>query len=291
MQNVNVPCHEVSRGELDRALDGIRSRAFGRWHTMEYDAFGMDLLAEMRDELLDHAAAALREGPPTRQTRTVLRTAAECAHGLVSLGCFPNGDQLIPFSLVGEAISSENTAFDCVVEEAATARWWVDAWALIVASGFIQDRREMLSPLLRGDYAPSIRQGVPHSDHASVSDPADLAEMDALCLYLAEDHTAALRTPTAGERAEGARRLDAVGGALSADQRLLRVLLDDDQEAFERALVARLEQHREQSAASAEPPPRTLLPIGTIALAHLATHCHAWTLNVTSDYLPQALTN
>ncbi|NBE55519.1 immunity 49 family protein [Streptomyces boluensis] len=296
--NVNVPCHEVSQDQLAKALDDIRGRAFSRWHTMEYDTFRLRMLEEMRDELLDHAAASLREGPLTGHTREVLHTAAECAHGLLSLGCFPEGDQLIPFPLVGEAISSETMDFRWVVNEAATARWWVDAYAVIVAAGFVWEWKKVIGPLLRGDYAPSIRKGVPHSDHTSVSDPADLAEMDALCSYLADDENpgpfgpaAALCKPTSEELTEGARRLDAVEGELSADQHLLRVLLDDDQPAFERALVEHLEQHREQSAAMADAPPRSRLPVGAVALACLAVQSHGWKLNVTSGYLPPDLTS
>lgn len=149
-----------------------------------------------------------------------------------------------------------------------------------------------------GDYAPAIRDGVPYNRYPSVSDPADLAAMDALCPYLTEaaGHlprdwpTVPLRKPDAGERAEAARRLDEVGDALSADQRLLRVLLDDDQHAFEDALVARLVAYRESVEADAgDPAPRSLLPLGTLALACLAVQVHGWELGVRSGYLPYGL--
>ncbi|NUR68242.1 MAG: hypothetical protein HOQ47_21025, partial [Streptomyces sp.] len=121
--------------------------------------------------------------------------------------------------------------------------------------------------------------------------------MDALCLYLTEaaghlprDWPAVtLRKPEAGERAEAARRLDENGAALSADQRLLRVLLDDDQDSFEEALAARLVAYRESAGADADPAPRSLLPLGALALACLAVQVHQWELGVRSGYLPRGL--
>ncbi|WP_416223224.1 Imm49 family immunity protein [Streptomyces hygroscopicus] len=65
---------------------------------------------------------------------------------------------------------------------------------------------------------------------------------------------------------------------------MLRVLLDDDQHAFEQALVERLVQHRK--SAGADPAPRSPLPEGAIALAALASLVHGWQLGVRSAYLP-----
>ncbi|MYU47817.1 hypothetical protein GTV15_09625, partial [Streptomyces sp. SID7803] len=79
------------------------------------------------------------------------------------------------------------------------------------------------------------------------------------------------------------------GDALSADQRLLRVLLDDDQQTFEDALVARLITYRESAGADPPAPPRSLLPLGTLALACLAVQVHGWELGVRSGYLPYGL--
>ncbi len=83
-----------------------------------------------------------------------------------------------------------------------------------------------------------------------------------------------------------ARKLDAVG-PLTPDQRLLRVLLDDDQHAFEQALIARLTEHRE--SLGSDPAPRTLLPLGILAVAALAVQAHGWELDVRSGYLPHGL--
>jgi hypothetical protein len=74
---------------------------------------------------------------------------------------------------------------------------------------------------------------------------------------------------------------------LTPDQQLLRVLLEDDQAAFEQALAHRLVQHRESTPSGAAP--RSLLPHKTIALAALAVQVHGWDLRVQSAYLPQAL--
>ncbi|WP_369229023.1 immunity 49 family protein [Streptomyces sp. R21] len=75
--------------------------------------------------------------------------------------------------------------------------------------------------------------------------------------------------------------------ALTPDQQLLRVLLEDDQAAFEQALAHRLVQHRQ--SASPDAAPRSLLPHKTIALAALAVQVHGWDVRVRSGYLPQAL--
>ncbi|ARX80852.1 hypothetical protein SMD44_00250 [Streptomyces alboflavus] len=92
--------------------------------------------------------------------------------------------------------------------------------------------------------------------------------------------------PDADERADAARQLDGAG-ALAPDHRLLRVLLDDDQDAFEEALAARLTEHRE--SVGADPAPRTLLPLGPLVLAALAVQAHGWELRVRSGYLPGEL--
>jgi hypothetical protein len=172
----------------------------------------------------------------------------------------------------------------------------VDAFALSVISGLVWEQTRMIGPLLKEDYPPMFHSGLPYSPLNSVSDPAELAEMNALCVYLHVVETSRspwvasgvrpLRKPAAEERATAAARLDEAG-TLTPDQRLLRVLLDDDQPAFERALTGRLLEHRD--GAGPDPAPRTLLPVGTVALAALAAHAHGWQLNVRSGYLPADL--
>ncbi|MEU5208753.1 immunity 49 family protein [Streptomyces sp. NPDC020742] len=292
----DVARHDVSEQRIEQALDDIERRAHRRWHTMQYDCYSDEELQGMRDELLDHTAARTVAGaePGTAPSRIVLRTAAECALGLLSLGCYPNGDQEICFTLVGEKLSSEDKDFEAVVEQAATARTWLDAFALAVISGMIWERDLVIGLLLRGDFAPDIHRGLPHSKLQSTSDPGELAEMDALCGYLtqAEGHlprhwpSVTLCKPTADERAAAGRQLDTLK-ALTPDQHLLRVLLEDDQLAFEQALEHRLVQHRESAPSDAAP--RSLLPHKTIALAALAVQVHGWDLRVRSAYLPQVM--
>ncbi|GAA2439360.1 Imm49 family immunity protein [Streptomyces macrosporus] len=151
-----------------------------------------------------------------------------------------------------------------------TARTWTDAFAWSVISGLVWERNRVIGPLLRRDCAPAIRDGAPYSRRESVSDPADLAELDALCACLAVVQgrfpgalpgPVPLGKPDAAERARSAAELDAAG-TLSPDQRLLRVLLDDDQAAFEQALRERLVVHREN--AGADPAARSLLPVGAV---------------------------
>ncbi len=249
----------------------------------------------MHDELLDHIAARTVEDPAfDESSRTALRTAAECSLGALSVGCFPDGDQEIHFPLIGETLSSEDIALGDAIEQVPTARWWCDTFAMCLVSGLVWERQRVIGLLLRSDYALAIRDGVPYSKLNSTSDPADLAAMDALCGYLtqARGHlprdwpTVTLCKPDTDERAEAARKLDAAR-PLTPDQCLLRVLLDDDQHAFEQALVAWLSEHRE--CVGSDPVPRTLLPLSALALAALAVQVHGWDLGVRSGYLPQGM--
>ncbi|MFJ9677599.1 immunity 49 family protein [Streptomyces sp. NPDC101194] len=290
-----VTRHEVGGQWMEQALDDIRPRTRGRWHGMRYDDASPEKLQEMRDELLDHIAArTVAEPVLDEQAHTALRTAAECSLGVLSIGCFPDGDQEIVFPLIDEGLSSEYIAFGDIVEHAPTAGTWVETFEMCLVSGLVREWRRVIGLLLRDDYAPAIREGVPYSKLTSTSDPADLAAMDALCGYLTESRghlprdwpTVTLCKPDAEVRAEAAGKLDAAGPS-TPDQRLLRVLLDDDQHAFEQALVARLVEHRE--SVGPDPAPRTLLPLGALALAALAVQVHGWELGVRSGYLPQGM--
>jgi len=291
-----VTCHAVGEGRIAQALDDIAGRTLGRWHGLRYDDPSPERMKEMRDELLDHVAARAVEDPALGDelSRAALRTAAECSLGVLSVGCFPGGDQEIEFPLIGERLSSEDIDFRDVAEQAPTAGTWLDTFAMCLVSGAVWEWQRVIGLLLRGDYAPAIRDGVPYSKLTSTSEPADVAAMDALCGYLTEESghlprdwpTVTLCEPDADERAEAARRLDAVGG-LTPDQRLLRALLDDDQRTFEQALVARLAEHGD--GAGPDPSPRTLLPVGAVAVAALAVQVHGWELGVRSGYLPPAL--
>ncbi|MFD4241897.1 immunity 49 family protein [Streptomyces sp. NPDC058525] len=290
-----VTPHVIDGQQMAHALEDIRGRAFGRWHSMQYGGMQLRDLAEMRDELLDHAAARIASDPSLdTPLRNVLHTAAECSLGLLSVGCFPDGDQEILLPLVGEQLSSEDKAFRDIVNEAPTATQWIETFELCLISGLIWEWRRVIGGLLQDDYAPAVRSGVPYSKFDSVSPPADRAQMDALAEYLTPSAghlpsgwpTITLNKPGPAERAEAARRLD-VAGPLTPDQRLLRCLLDDDQPVFEQALVARLSEHRD--SAGDDPAPRTLLPTGPLAVAALAVQVHGWHLGVHSDYLPQAL--
>jgi hypothetical protein len=289
-----VACHQVSEQRLAEALDDIDRRAFGRWHSLRYDSLNLADMQRMRDELLDHVAARIRTEPSAASdplTRKVLRTAAECAYGVLDLGTFPNGDFLVTLTLCGESLSSEDFAFGDAVDLAPTAGTWTDAFATSLVGGLLDEQALVIGPMLEDDIAPQIREGVPYSMLESASDPAALSEMDALCTYLVREvrQPSPLRRPTDEERTRTARRLTSAATDLTPDQQLLRVLLEDDQPAFEQALADRLTQYRDTMSADPDPHPRTLLPMGTIALAALAVRVHGWQLNVRSGYLPEAL--
>ncbi|MFB7233109.1 Imm49 family immunity protein [Streptomyces fimicarius] len=294
-----VTCHEVDARRLDEASEGIVGRTAGRWHGMRYDDPAPRRMRELAGELLDHVAARTGRGAALDDVaRAALRTAAECHLGEMSVGCFPEGGQEILFPLIGEELSTEDIFFDAAIghpgAHAPSARTWLDAFAVCLVSGLVLDWRRVIGLLLRNDYAPAIHEGVPYSPLTSVSDPADLAAMDALCLYLreADGHlprhrpTVTLRKPDAAERAQAAAALDAVGEP-TPDQRLLRILLDDEQHAFEAALADRLDTYRENQGPS--PAPRSLLPLDALALAALAVQVHGWELGVRSRYLPPEL--
>ncbi|MFJ3326757.1 Imm49 family immunity protein [Streptomyces griseus] len=294
-----VTCHEVDARRLDEASEDIVGRAAGRWHGMRYDDPAPRRMAEAAAELLDHVAARTGRGAVLDEVaRAALRTAAECRLAELSVGCFPDGDQEIPFPLIGEQLSTEDMSFGAAVGHpgaaAPSARTWLDAFAVCLVSGLVLDWQRVIGLLLRSDYAPAIHEGVPYSPLTSASDPADLAAMDALCLYLreAEGHlprhwpTVPLRRPDADERQRAAAALDAAG-APTPDQRLLRILLDDEQHAFEAALADRLDSYRESQGPDSAP--RTLLPLDALALAALAVQAHGWELGVRSRYLPPEL--
>ncbi|MEH6373440.1 immunity 49 family protein [Streptomyces sp. KLMMK] len=291
-----VISHTVSEQQIVQAREDIHRRTYYRYHELRYGYMSLKGLRGMHEELLDHVAARITTDPALDEpSRKALLTAAECSLATLSVGCFPDGDQEIRLPLIDENLTSgENTFGDGVIEQAPTARTWWETFAICLVSGQVWEWRRVTGLLLREDYAPAIRNGVPYSKLTSVSDPADLAAMDALCNYLAEASghrprdwpTVPLRRPDAGERAEAARHLDAAG-SLTPDQRVLRVLLDDDQHAFEQALAARLTEHRE--SLGSDPAPRTLLPLGPLALAALAVQVHGWELNLRSGYLPNSI--
>ncbi len=94
----NVAVHQVGEQRLAGALDDIDGRAYKRWHSLRYDSISPALIRAMADELLDHVAARMVTEPGLdTAARTVAVTAAECVHGVLSVMCFPNGDQELRF--------------------------------------------------------------------------------------------------------------------------------------------------------------------------------------------------
>jgi hypothetical protein len=301
MEIAEVASHSVAEPRLVQALEDMLGRAVSRWHDMRYGSTPLRQgLRELGEELADHLGARTASDPAlcSPGSRAALTTAAECAVGVLDLACFPDGDFEVVLPLPGKVLSSEELHYEVRWEPehpATTARTWTEAFVWSVVSGLIGNPGRVLGPLLVEDYAPAIRDGVPYSQRMSVSDPADRAEMDTLCAYLSavkapspgrHGGPVALGKPDPAERTRAAGQLD-TAGTLTPDQQLLRVLLNDDQAAFEQALQKRLAAHRD--SVGTDPAARTLLPTGTIALSALAQQAHGWRLRTRSPYLPQAL--
>lgn len=295
-----VPVHEVQPWRIARALHDIEGRAERQYLDMRHGSVTLGALQDLRNDLLDYVAAHVGPDPalsvPT--AREALLTAAECSLGVLNFGCFPDGDWDVPLPLIAATLTSVDQLYDeegDPTHAAATAPTWLDAFRMSLISGLLWERNRVIGPLLV-DYASAVRDGAPYSRWASVSAPADLAELDALGDYLHIVKTSRspwvaqgpvpVRRPDAERRERAAARLDAAG-ELSRDQRLLRVLLDDDQARFEQALVERLMAHGQGQGA--DPAARSLLPVSVIALAALAVLAHGWDLRVGSDYLPAAM--
>ncbi|WP_405443116.1 immunity 49 family protein [Streptomyces avidinii] len=291
--------HPVNQQRLDQALGDKADRVQERFEDVYQRGYPMRvMLEELGHELLDHVAARTIQDPDLddERTRLALVTAAECCLGVLDLGCFPGGDWEIPLPLTGTRLTSEELDYDETHDatDTVTARTWIDAFDICVVSGLVQDWERVIGLLLRRNFAPALHNNLPHAGRDSVSEPDDLAHMDALCAYLtpARGHLprdwpqVTLTKPSTDERLDAALALDAAH-AVSPDQRLLRVLLADDQCAFERALDERLAQHR--AGVGENPAPGTLLPLGAIALAALAVQVHGWDLQTRSAYLPTSL--
>jgi hypothetical protein len=296
---VKVARHRVDQQRIAEALRDIQGKTNAHWEQLRWHRITLRELQEARDELLDYVAARTLDDPLlwSPGARVALRTASACAFGLLELSVFPDGDWRIKLPLIAGEVSSDDEFIgrvDDLADHPATPGTWVSAFGLSLISSLCVEPW-LAGVLLKLDYAPELR--VPGAD------PAALAEMDALCCYLAPDDLTTstvpaqriafhmdgkptLRKPDAGERGRAALGLDEAG-PLTPDQRLLRVLLDDDQPAFEQALADRLIEHRE--TAQRRPAPRTLLPVTAIALATLAVLVHEWQVSVHSDYLPAGL--
>ncbi|MFF7993975.1 Imm49 family immunity protein [Kitasatospora xanthocidica] len=235
-----------------------------------------------------------------RDCHLALRSAPPAAHAwldaVLQLGCFPRGDFEVRFPYIGRTLESDSIRFGATIDFAPTAATWVEAFAMDMISGLLRQRDRLFGPLLAEDYAPAVRDGLPHSDLTSVSDPAGLAEMAALTSYLFIVLTEWSRWIGPGPvpmRKPGPPSARPPRGPWTPPTgrpgEPLRVLLEDHQAAFEEALAARLALHRDSTPATARP--RTLLPVVPIALAALAVQAHGWQLGITSGYLPATLIN
>jgi hypothetical protein len=183
---------------------------------------------------------------------------------------WPNGDFEVDFPILtrleGTAkITSPETSYSMARPQRPPVAEWVRSFSLcLISSTFEVPWRR--GQVLKFDIAPELH--VPPTDSA-----AALAEMDALADYLVDgDEPPLVVKPDRQARVRAALRLDAAG-PLTPDQPLMRVLLDDDQPAFEQALADRLRRHHD--GIGDDPEPRTLLPLTAIALATGWSPCAA----------------
>lgn len=293
--------HSVDDGYRTRIADPreVRERTRQCFHDVQHVKSQVSTLHEMSGVLLDHLGAWSVTDPGLSQNRhrldRVLWTAAEASGGVLDCLTAPEGDLRIPITLMGDQLSNMedvhddlNPRFRPVVDMDLTPRLWVEAFALAVVSGRVWRRHLAVGVLLRQDYVPVLH----HIARTTPLPRADLAQMDALSLYLTpKGHRdplpeAALRRPTASERETAASALDAAG-ELSGEQALLRVLLNDDQAEFEDAVADHLDRYRQEMGAARDPAPRTLLPVEVIALVALAVQVHGWRVDPGSAYVPQ----
>jgi hypothetical protein len=296
--------HDVDDDYRTRIADPteLRERVHLQFHELQHISSRVSVLQEMSRVLLDHLGARSVDDPGLSQDRghfdLVLRTAAESADGVLECLMAPEGDQRIPLSWLGGELTNMgedhddlNPRFWPTIDLDLTPQVWVEAVELAVVSHRVRDQGRA--------------SGAGYRMYASILDDlagkeafpaAGLAQMNALSLYLNPARhplpqdwpEVALRMPSEAERTTAAQALDAAGG-LSGEQALLRVLLDDDQERFERALADHLDRYRQGMGAASAPAPRTLLPMGVIALVALAVQVHGWRVDLTSDYLPEVL--
>ncbi|MFB4309535.1 Imm49 family immunity protein [Actinomadura sp. GTD37] len=282
-----ITSHQVERTRVDRALTDIGRRIFSRWHAMRWgDDVSPEAFAGVCDELLDHVAACSLGDPAlaSAEARKALRTAAECAAAVLDRRLWPNGDFDVDFPVVtlsdGPArLTSPDTSYSMARPQTPPVAEWVRSFALcLISSAFEVPWRRGI--VLKLDIAPVI-------DAALADSAAALAMMDALAGYLVDGDVPPLVVkPDPRARARAALRLDEAG-PLTGDERLLRVLLEDDRRAFEEALAARLAEYRD--GVGDDPEPRSLLPLTALALANLAVFAHGWPLDVRSGYLPEGL--
>ncbi|MFE0265733.1 hypothetical protein [Nocardiopsis alba] len=188
--------HSVDEDRVAQALENIRKRADDHCMGLRYGSSGLRAMLSMGRELYEHVAACSVEDPTLESdrvfTQRVLTTAAETCFGVLSLGVFPEGDFDIPLPLVYDRLTNmaydpdDNVDLDHAIDLAPGPDTWVETFTMGVVSGLIWDSSRVLGLLLRKDYAPEIRAGLSFSQLNPTLDPADTAQMDALCVYLNE---------------------------------------------------------------------------------------------------------
>ncbi|MFY7064839.1 Imm49 family immunity protein [Nocardiopsis changdeensis] len=296
--------HGVDDGYLKRIVNPaeLRERVSLQFHALRHLSSRVSVLQEMSRTLLDHLGARSVDDPDLSGDPAhfglVLRTAAESADGVLECLMAPEGDQRIPLSWLGGELTNMNEDHDDldppfrpVVDMDLTPQVWVEAVELAVVGRRVRDQGRASGAGYRM-YA-SILHDLAGQE---VFPAADVAQMDALGMYLnpagfplpRDWPKVALCMPSEAERATAARALDSAG-ELSGEQSLLRVLLQDDQELFEQELEEYLDRYRRDMDAVQDPAPRTLLPMGVIALVALAVQVHGWRVDLSSDYLPEVL--
>lgn len=283
---MRIERHQVRESALDAALEGFADRIEGDVHRMGDDPMPEHGWGRVSDAFLDYVAARSVRGPELlggKDCRLAFTSAATAAIGAMALDAGRGDRAHVHIAYTGSGFDYEDDA-RVGADRSASPRTWLRAFHLHCISG-VQEEHLLI------DAAPTLRGN---------EERADVVLVHALmaCVFgrvEGRDPAEAARGTSSAERLAA---IDSMCAALGAGTDLpdhratlatLRALAAGDRPAFERALAAQLDLHRERHSAGPLPAPRTLLPLDAIALAALASWGAGWHDPVDSAYLPPAL--
>ncbi|MFD0383184.1 Imm49 family immunity protein [Streptomyces stramineus] len=288
MHNTHIARHAVADAQVAAAVGNFASRIGRQVDLMQHsegrDPFGWELIA---DEFLDYAGALSLTDPDLRSNdaHQALRAAADAARGVVTLGVYQWEPVHVFIEYVNFGLTyrpAEDPAMDLSAQD------WLRALHLAVICGRYEAEAATFGETAQ---ALAVAADAPLGRRAA----ADLAF--GLLAYV-RDYDLDEGDGYDGEplnRAEAAARLDALLAESTGPEAwrvpeltATRALLTGDREAFRDGLAGMLARHHEVHARGTASP-RSLLPLGAIALAALATRREGWEPGIESAYLPATL--